>query len=403
MMTAAAAVLISYVTVWVGVYLVVHHANEGSETQNSTDAPSIMLVVEAVKLIFSSLLFCRTRDISDLIRFFKSGRSALFKILVGYVPVAVLYAAYNNLMLVNLKTHHPTIYLIFSSSRLLMVAYAWQMLFNVRIPSVRKIALVLITLGIFAKGFQSAADNHSNGESTDDGMIFRSTLLIIIQMACSVMASVYNEKLLKQNPCNQHLQNICLCINSIVVNSIIFIFMNINDGSSVTKKAVFSLASIKIVIALACAGIISSMVLRFVDSVTKGVASASETVLTCIIDVLFFDYTLTLMEAVSVCLVTAGTTIYSLKQTLPKKRSDRSDYGNATVLECLVERCKDSRERRVLLGKRLVSLAISVGTLMYSLSLAYVLQHQSNKFVVSDLQLLPYSLNVRDGIALVSC
>ena len=66
-MTVAAAVVVAYVATWVGVYLLVHHTGDGTDAQNSTTAPSIVLAVEAVKLVFSSLLFCKTKgSVTDL-------------------------------------------------------------------------------------------------------------------------------------------------------------------------------------------------------------------------------------------------------------------------------------------------------------------------------------------------
>uniref|UniRef100_A0A7S1FN09 Beta-lactamase-related domain-containing protein n=1 Tax=Corethron hystrix TaxID=216773 RepID=A0A7S1FN09_9STRA len=366
MKALASAVLTAYVAVWVWFYLLVHHTHDKG-VRSSTDAPSIILVVEMVKLVFSSLIFCKMRGISELIQFFHNGH-LFFKTSIYYLPIALLYAVYNYLMLANIRANHPTVYLIFSSSRLLMVAYTWQTIFRIQFPPLKKVGLALITCGIFAKGYNSSAGGGDYASSADYSTtsMLSGGLLILVQMACSVVASVYNEKLLKGNPCNQHLQNICLYINSIVINCVIFTFMNTDSDK---ESPVFTLDSAKIIITLASAGIISSMVLRFVDSVTKSVASASEIVFTYIIDVLFFQYSLTFAEIVSVGFVMTGTVLYSMKNAPKNYRKDKKVLPNSFPKNM-------SKDKNLLI--RSASIMMTAGTILFTINVSIMNQYPNS-------------------------
>ena len=70
--------------------------------------------------------------------------------------------------------------------------------------------------------------------------------------------------------------------------------------------------SIAIIFVLAAAGIMSSLVLRYENSITKGVASASETIIVTIIQCVWYKDVLSYSEITGVFLVTVGTVLYSL-------------------------------------------------------------------------------------------
>lgn len=192
-----------------------------------------------------------------------------------------------------------------------MVALAWQVLFQVQIPQKRKVALGLITAGFVTKCLKNNVSTETEIKKTWADSAF-ATLLVLLQMTCSVMASVYNEKMLKQVDCDQYLQNICLYLNSIMIN--LFVFASFSKGVKDVgqEPPLLSKTTIAIVFTLAAAGLMTAMILRSAGSVTKCVVTASITVVTCIIDVVFFDYHLVGQEAVAVVLVTLGSALYSL-------------------------------------------------------------------------------------------
>lgn len=361
-----ATVLSSYIGIWIFIYLLIHRVmNE--EGRKVLGAPCIIMAVEIVKCIISFILFCRTQTATctsdsgasnktchsfvqgfkDLTSFCKSQTCSTMLML--YAPVALLYAVYNNLMLINLKSHHPTVYLILSTSRVLMVAYTWQIVFKVKISQTKKMALIAIVLGIVAKGI-FAGQGGGEASTLTTSSIFETvremksvllgSFLVVCQMACSVIASVYNEKLLKHNDCDQQLQNICLYIDSIAINAIFFAATRLmsmeSDSSSISaptsnssdaESAIFSPSMALVVFALASSGIITSLVLRYVNSLTKSVASATETIFTYLIEISFFQYGIDCFEALSVLLVTAGAIMYAADQS--EKNSSKQQHASA--------------------------------------------------------------------------
>jgi len=116
-----------------------------------------------MKIVISSSLYVQKEGIGRLLSFLSNRRSGIFKLLlVHYIPVAILYAAYSNLMIVNLKFNNPTVYIVLSISRLLMTAVVWQVQFQVKISNNRKAALFLITVGIILMGMKELAAGRSD-------------------------------------------------------------------------------------------------------------------------------------------------------------------------------------------------------------------------------------------------
>ena len=367
--TIVATVVSLYIGTWVFISLLIHRVmNE--EGQKVLGAPCTIMAVEIVKCVISFILFCRTRTTTctknssasnkmcySFVQGFKELTSfctsqTCSTMLMLYAPIALLYAVYNNLMLINLKSHHPTVYLILSTSKVLMVAYTWQIVFKVKISQKKEMALIAIVLGIVTKGI--FADQEGGEASTltittssnifetvqEMKSFFLSSFLVVCQMACSVIASVYNEKLLKHKDCDQQLQNICLCINSIAINAIFFAatrLMSIeSDGSSISdaESAIFSPSMALVVLALASSGIITSLVLRYVNSLTKSVAAASETIFTYLIEILFFQYGIDCFEALSVLLVTAGAIMYASDQSEENSSKQQHASAGSKRFEC---------------------------------------------------------------------
>ena len=252
----------------------------------------------------------------------------------------ILYAVYNNLMFVNLMYNHPSMYLVISSSRLLMTAVVWQMQFKVQISPIRKGALILITLGIFTKDMmgQEPSSDEENKDGDTLSSYYAASLLIIFQMSCSVMAGIYNKNLLKNDGCDQYLQNISLYVNSVVINLLIEAgFMRSKEKFDFASEMemLVSPISISIVLTLATAGIMSSMVLRYENSITKGVASASETILTSTVEFFCYGYTFMMPELFGSMLVGAGIVLYSFTASLGlQKKGTRLAKKKEIWFEC---------------------------------------------------------------------
>jgi Membrane transporters of cations and cationic drugs len=312
----------SYIMIWVLFHLLTHSLGIDSKSTASSNAKSpsseVILVIscEALKFFSSLTLFICQNSVGDLLSFSKS--SSFIALSVKYLPVAICYALYNNLMFGNLKNVSPTLYLILVQSRLLLTAIVWQIFFKTSLSKKKVAALILITLGIFVKDFRIDDKHHNDGNNSKESVQLH-IFPIIVQTMCGVMASLCNEKMLKNLNYNQHLQNMLLYLNSIIVNVFIAMVLSVRGNLNVNKE-IEHLASSKlteiIIILLVGAGILSAMMLKYVGSVSKGVAAASIMALMPLAEYYWFGHTCNISDLFSVGIVTTGVILYTVPNEL---------------------------------------------------------------------------------------
>lgn len=320
----------TYVSLWTAYYLLVHASNHSDGKQlvrlKDLNPAAFVLLVETTKLLVSLGIFIAqvgVRTVWSQARSINRGMAFLLK---QYFPVALLYAAYNNLMIINLRFFDPTTYLIISSIRLIMTAVVWQFSFGRQVPTGQRKALVIITLGVLIK----ESPQFFTMEEKSDSTTLRGVhiCLVFTQMLCSVMATVYNEVLLKKygSNINDHpqLQNVCLYMDSIFINMTAFflypLFMVLISSTEAPNTSTLeeslsllcsSVLPIAMILTLSAVGIVTSLMLRHVNSIAKAVASSSEFVVTTVLGNVFFGYHITYLISVSVALVAGGTYIYA--------------------------------------------------------------------------------------------
>jgi UDP-sugar transporter A1/2/3 len=169
-------------------------------------------------------------------------------------------------------------------------------------------------------------------------------VLILIQVFSSCFAGVYNEYLLKEKDNNVDimLQNFFMYFDSIVCN-IMFLCLYIpNDGTSGGLIEAFSTESLKnvmnlkvmlIIINNAAIGIVTSLFLRFLNSILKAFASALELMFTGILSWLIFGIELDISTILSIIIVSLATWIYSKNpvQNLPSNYKNEDITSNEKV------------------------------------------------------------------------
>jgi uncharacterized membrane protein YidH (DUF202 family) len=321
--------LSSYVFIWIANSFLVHAGGENNAVSPSSAV--LNCIVEALKLLVAVTAFVVDRRLRNLdafqaLREFATNGHAA-SCLWRFTPVALLYAISSNLMMFNLRTNQPTTYHLLISSRLLLNAVAWQYVFNEKIPNPRRLALLVITAGIVLQRINDAlsfpATATLNPSSTrGEGEIRTSTmafLIILVQAICSVLASVYNEKKLKQEVHHLHLQNACLYSVSILINLVVAITMppsmggagGITDIILSAKGAIISPMYAAIICTLAAAGVMTSLVIRYESSIVKGIASAQCIHIPLIEKVIFGqgNITVVVLFASSAC-VSAGIVLW---------------------------------------------------------------------------------------------
>ena len=320
----------AYVGLWIVHYMLVHasaHPRYEDASSRKLDPTFVILLTEFIKLIMSAVIYIAQRGVSNLCdnvtnsESFRIGpMSALF---AQYLPIAFLYAVSNNLMINNLQYFDPTAYVILQSSRLIMTAIVMKIVMGRSINKMKQISILIITAGIFMKetptSKSSGADNQSGGDSGIDTMSHYFHLgLIILQMLCGVLASLYNESLLKKN--NKYIDinvgNMSLYIESILLNG--FAMWMIPQGSLGHSSFKANIDMVRssvlhqgIILTLAMVGIISSLMLRYVDTLSKAVASSTTILFTTVLGRIFFGLEISGMVIISAIFVSIGVHSYT--------------------------------------------------------------------------------------------
>ena len=381
-------VLVTYLSLWVAYYILVHATGRTTKKDNDNDDKNavqvvlhpavLVLLVEVIKFFVATACYYvpsnNSNNSNSNIEATKTPKTTTTKtrqeltqqlfssdtiaLLHAYIPNAIIYTICNNLSIQNLRYFNPTTYLVFMSFRLLLTAVVWKFTFHKHISTAKWGSLSLITAGILVKAVldrPSTGTNTSNRDSNNDNdnnaaaFIYYDTYgfhlgLLALQMGLAVVGSVYNEKVLKQQkgglPDNPHWHNMCLYLACIMTNAIVLLLYFLAVPSSATTTttlphnnsnnlwqslvAAFPATTLASIVALAAAGVSTSLMLRYFDSVTKAVASALETCITAVLGLIIFGYSITLGSAVSILLVSVGACQYAVLET---NNNDNSGGG----------------------------------------------------------------------------
>jgi len=330
------SVILSYCGIWTWFPILVHYSHNavGGGDDKLEDLALLssaifIIIVEIIKSFANGLLYLREDPQKTPMDLYQTVFSVKMKwLMLKYMPIAVLYAIYNNLMFLNLRSNNPVTYQVISSSRIILTSVVWQMIFKgATILPARKVAIVVIFVGIVLKNMaptgndvvDATATEETTNSSYTSNAYLGNIILMLLQMSCSVLAGIYNEVLLKNDDFgSQFLQNISLTFTSMGLNVLVGMveFVRLRrrgleiDIWAVGIKRLMTPASIAIVFTLAILGIMSSTMLRYENSITKGVTSGIVTVLVTLTEYLCFSHVFVRQEMLGIFLVCSGTVLY---------------------------------------------------------------------------------------------
>jgi UDP-sugar transporter A1/2/3 len=253
-----------------------------------------------------------------------------------------LYCLYNNLTFVNLSSYDPTTYFLLLQFRVVVTGILFEVLFSKRLSKVQWLSLILLTIGCIIKQINYSSSNSASSSSlslkdstklNENNTEFKlgeylntSLILILVQVFASCFAGVYNEYLLKErdNHVDIMLQNVFMYVDSIICNLILLGFSPSSSSSSNPSGAglieafsheslsnVFQFKVILIMMNNACIGIVTSLFLRYLNSILKAFASALELMFTGVLSWLIFNIPLDSSTCLSILIVSFATWLYS--------------------------------------------------------------------------------------------
>jgi len=276
------------------------------------DSLSIVLMSESVKLCIASTMFVY------------SDGPVPEKISVGgyFAVPAFLYAIQNNMIFVALAHIDAPTFQELLNLRLLIVTALSTLLLKRKFSKVQWSAVVLICVGCMASRVDLFEDDCEIGgvvqeaqASTTSGMTgeFVGIMACLFVDLLSSVAGVSNELLLKTATGNINLDNMFMYIFGIIFNCI----LRVASGIERPFFAGFDGWAILIIMAQSTIGIVVSFILRYADSVIKGMAATFSTLLTTVLAAMIWGYEISLSFILGLFVVMMGVHLYNTNP-LPK-------------------------------------------------------------------------------------
>ncbi|XP_033112223.1 UDP-galactose transporter senju-like [Anneissia japonica] len=311
----SAVIFVLYIVLSVNQGLIVTAA-KNSDNEYSFNFTTVVLIMEFNKLFVSVAAYLMKNSVQSLQgEIFQNIKLALL-----YMLPAALYCLYNNLQFVNLTNFDPTTYYILLQSRIVITGFIYQMFFSVRLNLKQWMSLVILTFGCIIK--QVDLLNLHQLSTYDVQILSYAAILILTQVTCSSLASVYIELLLKSrsNKVDIWVQNIFMYSASIVCNMFILWF-NGNLFDAISSENIDSLCKFPvlfIIVNWVGLGLVTSLFLKKLNSILKTFASAVDLLLIAILSNYFFAVPLTVFTIISVVIVMLAIWIYSKDPIRPK-------------------------------------------------------------------------------------
>ncbi|XP_042862360.1 UDP-galactose transporter senju-like isoform X2 [Penaeus japonicus] len=314
-------------------------ASQRADNSYSYNTVTVVLLSEATKLVVSFLLYLRENSASALF----AEMSQHMKVLALYMVPALLYCLYNNLAFVNLAAYDPTTYFLLLQLRVVITGIVFQVLFKKQLSKWQWVSLFILTLGCIVKQLNVTEKNAQavTSSKADDitshvvnSLVSVHTGLVLLQVLCSCLAGVYNEKLLKDIGAEVHImvQNVFMYIDSILCNAAVLL-MRGELGSAFTFTALSQIwqpAVIVIIINNAAVGIVTSFFLRNLNSILKTFASALELMFTAVLSWLIFGIPIGWWTALAIALVTYASWMYAQNPVINRGRLDQLDSNQTS-------------------------------------------------------------------------
>jgi drug/metabolite transporter (DMT)-like permease len=269
------------------------------------DDAAAVFFTELCKWTFSvSAMYYRTGKFLP-VSVFKEGT---WRIGLYFAVPSGIYAVYNNLTYFNLSAFDPGTYQVFMQTRVIFTGVLYTWILSKSLTQRKWLALVLLTMGVAAKYFTFHLE-------IDHRVVF-----MLFQASLSAFAGVYNEFLLKRDiSMDVNEQNFFMYSFALVFN---LGFGLATNREYYTDGRVFgSLNGIVLLIIIngAIIGIVTSLILKFINVIVKAFASACEVLLTAVLAALFLGESLTMQDVVACCIVMGSIYVY---YTVPTEKVD---------------------------------------------------------------------------------
>eukprot|EP00118_Oscarella_pearsei_P005679 m.26126 g.26126 ORF g.26126 m.26126 type:complete len:379 (+) comp29136_c0_seq2:45-1181(+) len=267
--------------------------------------------------------------------------NSIFKQYTDTLKMAVpslLYTLQNNLQYLAIENLNPATFQVTYQLKILTTAIFSVVMLQKSLCRLQWFSLILLFSGVSLVQIQQQRQSSSH-PSSDPSTTTPNTLhthkqnpllgLIAVLASCvsSGFAGVYFEKILKQTKGSVWLRNVQLGLFGIVIG---LAGVVIKDGSKVAENGFFygySFIVAFVIIQQAFGGILVALVVKYADNILKGFATSLAIVISCIVSVYLFDFTITPMFATGAAVVMLATYLYSLPSVDRQGRLGKQTVG----------------------------------------------------------------------------
>ena len=194
--------------------------------------------------------------------------------------------------------------------KILTTALFSVLLLGKKLSPVQWGSLVLLFAGVALVQVNYSSTPH---DSAKDQRQLLGFVAVFSAALCSGFSCVYFEKMLKSSDASVWLRNVQL--GMFAPFAALFAVL-MKDGNEVLEKGFFhgySPLVLLVIVEQAAGGLIVAMVVRYADNILKGFATSLSIILSSILSVFIFDYTITLLFTVGVSMVLGAIFLYGRK------------------------------------------------------------------------------------------
>ena len=230
------------------------------------------------------------------------------------IPSAI-YLVQNNLLYVAASNLDVATYQITYQMKILTTAFFSIVILNRTLIKTQWISLVLLLMGVVMVQLSDAKETNVNTENQSRVTGF---FAAITATFLSGLAGIYFEKILKGSDVSVWMRNVQLSLLSLPIGIVVVMFKHGQDISDNGFFFGYDVFVWYLVVLNATGGLLVAMVIKYADNILKGFACSLAIIITCIVSVFLFGFTLSLQFIAGAAFVIASVFLYGYQ---PKKAS----------------------------------------------------------------------------------
>ena len=226
---------------------------------------------------------------------------------------SLIYVIQNNLQYVAISNLDAATFQVTYQLKILTTAIFSVVMLGKHLNRLKWISLLILFIGVALVQLQptnmSAKKIPASGDGAQSQMI--GLLAVVASSLCSGFAGVYFEKILKGTAGSIWLRNIQMGIFGVFLG---IGGMLINDGTAVKEKGFLFGYGILVWIVIsmqAFGGLLVAVVVKYADNILKGFATSFSIILSCVVSVYIFSFTVSVQFLLGTVLVILAIVLYS--------------------------------------------------------------------------------------------